>query len=88
MMTAVDVQAMILSLLEPSLAAGGRTIVAVTEHTDLRTEGLVDSLGFVQLLAALEDTLGGPVDLADLAPERLTNLGALSHHIASQWSGR
>jgi acyl carrier protein len=88
MTTANEVQAMILSLLEPSLTASGRPVAAVTEQTDLRAEGLIDSLGFVQLLARLEQQLGGPVDVADLAPERLTHLGALSQHISSQWSRR
>jgi acyl carrier protein len=88
MTTAGEVKAMIVSLLEPSLAAGGRTVVVVTDQTDLRAEGLIDSLGFVQLLAGLEQQLGGPVDIADLDPERLTNVGALSHHIAAQWCQR
>jgi acyl carrier protein len=84
MTTADEVKAIILSLLEASLAAGGRTALAVTDQTDLRAEGLVDSLGFVQLLAGLEQRLGGPIDIADLDPERLTNLGALSQHIAAR----
>jgi acyl carrier protein len=84
MTTAAEVKAMIVALLEPSLAAGGRTAPAVTDQTDLRAEGLIDSLGFVQLLAGLEQKLGGPVDIADLDPDRLTNLGALSAHIAAR----
>jgi acyl carrier protein len=82
MTTAGDIKAMIVSLIEPSLVAGGRAAVALTDETDLRADGLIDSLGFVQLLAGLEQRLGGPVDLGDLEPERLTNIGALSRHIA------
>ena len=84
MTTAADVKALIVSLIAPSLAAGGRTVLALTDETDLRAEGLIDSLGFVQLLAGLEQELGRPVDVADLDPERLTNLGALSQHIAAR----
>ena len=84
MTTAEQVKAMILSLLEPALAGGGRTTIALTDDSDLRAQGLIDSLGFVQLLAGLEELLGGPVDIADLDPERLTHLGALSQHIAAQ----
>jgi acyl carrier protein len=83
MTTAADVKALIVSLIAPSLPAGGRTALALTDETDLRAEGLIDSLGFVQLLAGLEQKLG-PVDIADLDPERLTNLGALSQHIAAR----
>jgi acyl carrier protein len=84
MTTADQVKAMIVSLLESSLAAGGRAPFVVREETDLRAEGLIDSLGFVQLLAGLEEKLGGPVDIADLDPDRLTHLGALSAHIAAR----
>jgi acyl carrier protein len=84
MTTAAEVKAMIVSLLQPALAASGRTVLAFTDQTDLRAEGLIDSLGFVELLAGLEQQLGGPVDIADLDPERLTNLGALSQHIAAR----
>ena len=49
---------------------------------DLRGEGIVDSLGIVQLILDLERRLGGRIDLIDLDPEYLTNVGALARHIA------
>ena len=52
------------------------------DDTDLRDEGIVDSLGFVQLIAELERRLGERIDLVGLDPELLTNVGALARHIA------
>ena len=42
----------------------------------MRAEGIVDSLGFVRLITDLEARLGFEIDLADLAPEDLTVVGA------------
>jgi acyl carrier protein len=82
MTTALDIKALILSLLEPTLRANGLTAPSVSDDLDLRTEGLIDSLGFVQLLGQLEQRLGTPVDLSELDPAQLTNVGILSRHIA------
>lgn len=83
-MEAERVKAAILSYLQPALLAGGHQEGSLSDETDLRAAGLVDSLGFVQLLAKLERELGAPIDLGNLEPERLTNLGALSRYIAEQ----
>ena len=58
--------------------------VELLDTTDLRQAGLIDSLGFVRLLAELEQQLGGPIDLASLDPDRLTHVGSLCRHIAAQ----
>ena len=55
---------------------------------DLRADGAMDSLRFIQLLADLEARLGTRIDLAEVEPERLTNLGVLSRHIAAQVGAR
>ena len=82
MTTAVDVKALILSFVEPSLRAHGLAPELVPDDLDLRTEGLIDSLGFVQLLERLGRQLGTPVDLSELDPAQLTNVGRLARHIA------
>ena len=51
---------------------------------DLRANGVIDSLGFVELVGALEDRLGVTLDLVDLPPEELTMAGPLSRAIAAQ----
>jgi acyl carrier protein len=76
------VKSLIAALLEPRLQAHGMVSTALADDFDLRDEGVVDSLGFVQLISELEARLGDQIDLADLDPEHLTQVGALARHIA------
>ena len=76
------IKSVIASILESK--ALGRRIPVATLHDDfdLRDEGLVDSLGFVELLAELEQRLHCTIDLSEFDPEHLTNVAALARHIA------
>ena len=60
----------------------------VSDDFDLRFNGAIDSLRFIQLIADLETRTGKVIDLTDVDAERLTNLGVLSRHIAAQVAGR
>ena len=75
-MTAAQIRAQILAFVSESSE--------VPDDFDLRLGGAVDSLKFMQLIAHLEARTGTVIDLAEVDPERLTNLGVLSHHIAAQ----
>ena len=79
-----EVKAFIVSLVRERLLASGFDLRHIPDDFDLRGHGVIDSLGFIQLLLALETLFGQPMDLADLAPEQLTNLTVLSQHIAAQ----
>ena len=79
-----SVKSLIASILGPRLISQGITVTPLDDDIDLRGEGIVDSLGFVQLLAELETRLGGRVDLIDLDPDYLTNVGAFARHIAGR----
>jgi acyl carrier protein len=57
----------------------------LTDDFDLLTSGLIDSLGIVELIAALERELEITIDLSELDPEQLTTLGPLSRYIESQY---
>lgn len=82
--SARDVKALILACLEPFMGAG-RSLRPedVPDDFDIRAEGVVDSLGFVQLITDLEEQLGFDIDLAELDPIDLTTVGPLSRHIAA-----
>jgi len=56
----------------------------LADDYDLRTQGVIDSLGFVELVGALEDRLDLTLDLGDLPPEELTAIGPLARAIAAQ----
>ena len=86
--SAADVKALILSRLDRSLFPAGVAGDAIPDDFDLRGEGIVDSLGFVQLMTDLETQLDFEIDLAELDPEQLTVIGPLSRHIADLAAAR
>ena len=86
-MTAEDahhVKAFIALTLKQPLSAVGIDAASIPDDMDLRARGVIDSLGFLQLIANLEARFGLAIDFADMAPEQLTNVGALCRHVASQ----
>jgi len=76
------VKSLIASILETRLLAQGITVTNLPDDLDLRDEGIIDSLGFMQLILDLEMGLAAQVDLSDLDPQDLTSVGALARHIA------
>jgi len=75
------IKSMMAVILEPRLAQG-HLVTVLHDDLDLRDDGIVDSLGFVQLISELETRLGHSIDLSDLDSESLTSVGALARHIA------
>jgi acyl carrier protein len=78
------VKAFIVSSLLQPLAVIGLDAQSVPDDFDLRTGGVIDSLGFIELICRLEERFGCSLGLADVEPERLMNLGVLCTHIAAQ----
>jgi acyl carrier protein len=56
----------------------------VADDFDLREAGVLDSLGFLELVTALEDELGIELDFDDIDPDLLTTVGPLVAHVADQ----
>ena len=79
---ASEVKAFILSELKTSLAVRAFEGHSIPDDLDLRAHGVIDSLGFIHLLAALEARFGGPIDLTDVAPEELTRVDVLCRRVA------
>lgn len=82
--TTEQVREMILDECADALSAFGMTTADVAEDLDLRQYGLIDSLGFLELVTALEERLAITLDLANLPPEELTVIGPLSRAVAAQ----
>jgi acyl carrier protein len=83
-MNSRDIRTHILTFVGRTRPAAGLNSQLVSDDFDLRRDGAIDSLGFVRLIAELEGRSGKTIDLSDLDPEKLTVLGALASHIASQ----
>jgi acyl carrier protein len=81
---AAAVRTKVLDFCGSALAAYGIDPGAAGDDLDLRASGAIDSLGFVELVVALEETFGIELELEDLDPEELTVLGPLSRHVGAQ----
>jgi acyl carrier protein len=78
------IRALLLRACAEGLALVALDPADVPDDFDLREAGVVDSLGFLELVTALEDELGIELDFEDLDPEQLTTVGPLVAHVASQ----
>jgi len=59
------------------LAADKGKSVEIGDDFSLLESGLIDSLGFVDLVTDIEDTFDVEMDFGDLDPEEFTRLGGL-----------
>jgi acyl carrier protein len=85
--TAADVQQFILGRIDDPLQAKGLAAADVPSSFDLLLEGVIDSFGIVELIAALEERYGLEFDLGELAPDDLTRIGPLSSYVAQKMNG-
>jgi acyl carrier protein len=60
-----------------NVQAGGRRRVELTGDTDLMESGLLDSVGFVELIVYIEGQTGCSVDLTDVDPSEFTTVNGL-----------
>jgi acyl carrier protein len=82
--TAHDVRTFIVNHFAHELTAKGRDPKLLDDNFDFMNEGVVDSLGIVELISAVESEFGKPVDLSELDPEHMTVLGPLSKYISER----
>ena len=81
--TVDEVKRLILSCCPATWLAGEWTH-DLPDEFDLRAEGVVDSLGFIELVTEIETRLGCQIDFEGLEPELLTRLGPLARYIAER----
>jgi acyl carrier protein len=79
-----DVKTFVIDALHQLLVDAGVNAKRLPEDFDLRAHGVVDSLGFIQLIGRIEDRFACSIDLADVDPNQLTRLSVLCSHIAAQ----
>jgi acyl carrier protein len=80
------VKSIILAHLARSITDLGLDLTALSDDFDFLASGVIDSLGIVELIGAIEQQLGLVLDLSELDPENLTRLGPLSRYIEAQSS--
>lgn len=82
-----DVRAVVLGQLEVALGARGLKSQDVPDDFDLLTEGVIDSLGIVTLITAVEQHFAIQIDFEELAPEQLTVIGPFCRYVAAKSQG-
>lgn len=78
------VRSFIIATLQESIVGEGLDPANISDDLDLLTSGLIDSLGLVELIAAIERHLGVVLEMSDLDPEHLTIIGPLSDYIGAK----
>jgi acyl carrier protein len=79
--SAQEVRAILLACLESHLNGRGLTAENIPDDFDLLMEGVIDSLGIIELIAKIEEHLGIKVDFEELEPENLTIVGPFCRYI-------
>ena len=72
---------MIAQLLAPRLAQSGKTASDLKGDTDLLDTGVIDSLGFIELIAAIEQKTGVELDLFDTDPAEFVTPDGLQEQV-------
>jgi acyl carrier protein len=79
-----DVRALILSASGAPLSDPEAVIAGASDDLDLRDSGVIDSLGFIELVAAVEEALGIEIEFEAIDPDQITILGSLARHVHAQ----
>jgi len=77
-----DFRGLILDALEAKLARAGHAREALDGATNLIASGIVDSFGFLELVAALEAKTGVEIDFDGHDPEQFVTLSGLEQVLA------
>lgn len=76
-----DVRQFILDRFAEPLSSRNLETEAVPDDFDLLGEGLIDSLGLLELINAVENNFGIEVDFDGLDPEQMTLIGPFCRHV-------
>jgi acyl carrier protein len=83
-----EVRGLILAACGPALADFGVTAENASGDLDLRGSGMIDSLGFVEVIVELEEKLDLELDLEEMDPEQITVLDPLAAYVAAKLRAR
>ena len=85
-MTKEDIRTFVAAQVVQQGAINGQyvSIADLGDDCDLLLSGLIDSLGLLELTAALDDYCGLDLDFESLEPERMTIVGPLCEFVASE----
>jgi acyl carrier protein len=75
-------------IVEKSLAGGKETPGELADDCDLLLSGMIDSLGLLDLMSAIQQHCQQEIDFEALDPEQLTVVGPLCRYVSEQLASR
>ena len=75
-------------ILEKSIAGGKSTPEELPDDCDLLLSGMIDSLGLLDLMTAIQEHCKREIDFEALDPEQLTVVGPLCRYVSEQLANR
>jgi acyl carrier protein len=75
-------------IVEKSLAGGKDTPGELADDCDLLLSGMIDSLGLLDLMTAIQQHCQREIDFEALDPEQLTVVGPLCRYVSEQLDNR
>jgi acyl carrier protein len=80
---AADVRAFVVSELDGPLRDAGIDPEAVGDELDLTGEGVVDSLGMMELIMAVNERFGVDIDFEGIDADQITVVGPFTRYVAA-----
>jgi len=85
--TQEQVRNFLLARYATQIKGNGRNPAEIPDTFDFLLEGVIDSFGLLDLVAALEKEFSLELDMSGLDAEQMTILGPLTRHVAAQVVG-
>jgi acyl carrier protein len=83
-----DVRRFLIDFIQKRLAAQGEDpLNDLSDDCDLLLSGIIDSLGLLELVTAVNQHYGREIDFEDLDPEQMTIVGPFCDFVA-EWMAR
>jgi len=82
--TTEDIRSLLLGRLNSSLDAKNLHSQDIADDFDLLTEGVIDSMGFIELIVFFEQKFNTEIDFDEMDAEELTLVGPLCRFIQSK----
>jgi acyl carrier protein len=79
--TAEDIRGFLLEMYAEKFEQRGISPSEIGDGYDLLRENIIDSLGILEMVIGLEERFGGPLELWNLDPQQLTQIGPLSRYL-------
>jgi len=73
----IEVVDLVVGWVKKNMQTNGNGHVELTENTDLMESGLLDSIGFVELIVFMESQMACNIDLTDVDPGEFTTVQGL-----------